>query len=319
MKHDQLQDTALRYFLAVVRAGSISEASARLNVAGSAISRQIAHLEQVLGTPLFERRARGMVASAAGEMLAAYAFRTELEADRLVQDIDALQGLRRGQVRIAMSEGFAIEFVPHAIADFRRTYPGIVFQAAVCAPADVTRRVKKGEADVGVTFSRTPESDIKVEHRQGAPVMAVMRGDHPLARFGQVSVLQMSAYPLALPDPSTTIRQLFDVVSSRQNLMIEPVMVSNNIVALHNFAIACDAISISGEVTVRSRQARGELAVRPIADSGMDARAVELQTLVGRTLPKVVQLFLEFLRARLAQGDDGNGNGADNCDAAFHR
>jgi DNA-binding transcriptional LysR family regulator len=90
MKHHHLQETALRYFLEVVRTGSISEASTRLNVASSAISRQIAGLEEALGTPLFERRPRGMVASAAGEMLAAFAFRTALEADRLVQDIEKI-------------------------------------------------------------------------------------------------------------------------------------------------------------------------------------------------------------------------------------
>ncbi|ABC35696.1 hypothetical protein [Burkholderia thailandensis] len=51
-------------------------------------------------------------------------------------------------------------------------------------------------------------------------------------------------------------------------------MVSNNIVALHNFEIACDAISISGEVTVRSRQARGALAGRPMPIAGwMRARS----------------------------------------------
>lgn len=303
MKHHHLQETSLRYFLEVVRCGSISEASTRLNVAGSAISRQIANLEQALGTPLFERRPRGMVASAAGEMLAAYAFRMALEADRLVQDVDALQGLRRGLVRVATSEGFAIEFLPQVISDFREKYPGMIFQLLVSAPAEVTRRVRKGEADIGVTFSRTPQSEIKVEHRQAAPVMAVMRRGHPLARFEQVSLSQMSAYPLALPDTGTTIRQVFDIVASQLRLVIEPVVVSNYIVSLHNFALASDAISIAGEVTVRHRQLRGELAVIPIHDLGMDARCIELQTLVGRTLPKVVQLFLEFLRGRFAEAE----------------
>jgi hypothetical protein len=64
MKSQQLQDTALRYFLEVVRCGSISEASQRLNVASSAISRQISSLEETLDTVLFERRPRGMVLSA---------------------------------------------------------------------------------------------------------------------------------------------------------------------------------------------------------------------------------------------------------------
>jgi DNA-binding transcriptional LysR family regulator len=45
-----------RYFLEVVRSGSIRVASARLNVVPSALSRQIQNLETELGVPLFERR-----------------------------------------------------------------------------------------------------------------------------------------------------------------------------------------------------------------------------------------------------------------------
>lgn len=300
MKHHRLQETSLRYFLEVARSGSISEASTRLNVASSAISRQISSLEKMLGTPLFERRSRGMVVSAAGEMLATYAFRNALEASRLVQDIDALQGLRRGVVHIATSEGFAIEFLPKAIADFRQTYPAIDFQVAVCASADVTRRVREGVADIGLTFSRTGQPDIKVEHRQSSPVRAIMRPDHPLTRTGSVSLSQISAYPVVLPDTSTTIRQLFDLVTSQQRLAIKPALVSNHIVTLLSYVTVSDAITIAGEVTVDLRRRRGEFAVLPIRDRGLDSRSLEVQTLVGRTLPKVVQVALDFLLQRLA-------------------
>lgn len=92
-----LQETALRYFLEVVRCGSISEASGKLNVAPSAISRQIARLESELDTLLFERRARGMVPSAAGELLAVHARHMQLEADRIGSEILALRGLQRAR------------------------------------------------------------------------------------------------------------------------------------------------------------------------------------------------------------------------------
>ena len=115
----RLQDTALRYFLEVVRSGSVSEAATRLNVSPSAVSRQVAALEDLLGVPLFDRRPRGMAPSAAGELLAAHARRGALEADRVVSDIQALQGLRTGLVRICSSAGFAIEFLPRVMAQFR--------------------------------------------------------------------------------------------------------------------------------------------------------------------------------------------------------
>jgi len=120
MKSQHLQDTALRYFLEVVRCGSISEASQRLNVASSAISRQISSLEDMLDTVLFERRPRGMVLSAGGEMLAAHAQKVALEADRVVADLLALKGLRSGRIRVAASEGFGIEFLPRLISAFQK-------------------------------------------------------------------------------------------------------------------------------------------------------------------------------------------------------
>jgi DNA-binding transcriptional LysR family regulator len=300
MKSHRLQETSLRYFLEVVRCGSISEASQNLNVASSAISRQISSLEQALDAQLFERRPRGMVLSAAGEVLAAHARKSALEAERVVADLLALQGLRIGKVRIATSEGFAIDFLPRLIADFQKRYPAILFQMYVGPPASVSRQVREGNADIGITFSRTPEPDIKVEHRQQAPVLALMRKDHPLSKFKIVSLSQLREYPIALPDPNTTLRQLFDIACSRQKLLFEPRLTSNYIEALFNFAAYdSNAVSITGEVSARHRIAEGGMIVLPIRDGGLNGRDIEIQTLIGRTLPNVVQTFLSYLKGRL--------------------
>jgi DNA-binding transcriptional LysR family regulator len=69
----EMDNTALRYFLEVARSGSLSKASEHLYVAVSALSRQIAKLEEEVGAPLFERRPRGMVLSDAGRLLVGYA------------------------------------------------------------------------------------------------------------------------------------------------------------------------------------------------------------------------------------------------------
>ncbi len=144
-----IQSTALRYFLEVVRCGSISEASQRLNVAASAVSRQIAKLERELETPLLERRARGVVPSAAGERLAVHARKAQLASEQVAAELRGLADLRRGQVRLATTEGFSLDFLPEVIAAFRQGYAGIHFSLEVCAPAVVTRRVQEGDADLG--------------------------------------------------------------------------------------------------------------------------------------------------------------------------
>ena len=163
----RLQDTALRYFLEVVRTGSVSEAATRLSVSPSAVSRQVATLEDLLGVPLFERRPRGMAPSPAGELLAAHALRNALEADRVVADVEALQGLRRGLIRVCCSAGFAIEFLPKAMAQFREQHPGMQFHLRVAAPAAVTQAVLNTEAGIGLTYSRTAERDIELQTLAG--------------------------------------------------------------------------------------------------------------------------------------------------------
>ncbi len=300
MQAPQLQETSLRYFLEVVRCGSISEAAVRLCVSGSAVSRQISGLEALLDVPLFERRPRGMVPSAAGELLAVHARRGALEAERVVTEIEGLKGLRRGHVRLASSAGFAIEFLPQVIADFRNQYPGIQFQLQVSSPGAVTTAVLHGEADIGMTYSRAAEEGVRVEYRQTMPVLAIMRPDHALARLRSVTLAQMHPHAIALPDRDNTVRQLFDIGCSQRGLVFSPVLTSSSFEALTNFVLHSGGLSISGEITVRHRLRRGELHGAVIRERSMDARSIELQTLNGRTLPESSRTFLEFLRAQLA-------------------
>ena len=127
MHAHQLQDTALRYFLEVAQVGSLTEASVRLHVATSAISRQISGLEQTLGTPLFERQPRGMVLTAAGEILAVHARRSRMDAEHALEGIQALQGLRSGLVRVAATEGFSGDFLPRLMQQFRLLHPCLLY------------------------------------------------------------------------------------------------------------------------------------------------------------------------------------------------
>ena len=294
-----LQDTALRYFHEVVQCGSVSGASSRLHVAASAISRQISGLEAQLGRPLFERHARGMVPTAAGDILAQLARRIHADASQALEAIEALDGLRAGTVRIATSDAFANELVPQVCAAFRRQYPGVRFVVAQTSTSQVSQQVLAGHADIGLCFSVAPVKDIAVAHRQSAPVLAVLSPQHALAARRMLSLAELVAQPLALPPPETTIRQMIDMACSRQGLPLEPVLTSNHAKTLLNFALHGGGATVSSEVGVRHMLATGALVAKPLSDAGMDLRDIEVQTLVGRQLPTAAQAFLALLCQRL--------------------
>ena len=299
MRSHFLQDTALRYFLEVARSGSLTEASTRLHVAASALSRQIAGLESQLGTPLFERHPRGMVLTASGEILAAHARRTHLDAERALGEINALQGMHAGQVRLVTSDAFANELIPRLCVEFQRSYAGIEFSVQSLPTPQVPEAVRAGAADIGLCFSRAPHKGVQVAYRQSAPVIALVPPGHPLAASTHLTLARLGQYALGLPPPETAVRQMVDIACSRQGLQLSPVMESNHAKTLLSFVAHGGGVSVSSEVSARYMVAAGLLVARPLRDPGMELRDIEVQTLTGRSLPVAAQAFLELLKQRL--------------------
>ncbi|NDY92513.1 LysR family transcriptional regulator [Ideonella livida] len=302
-KTDQraLQETALRHFLEVAQTGSVTAAAERLHVAPSAVSRSIARLEEALDTLLFERRARGMHLNSAGELLAVHARRAWQDIERVVAEIGSLRGLRSGNVRLASTEGLAAEFLPQLIAGFQRHYPGIRFMLEVCQQADIPRLLRHGDMDIGLTFGTSSERDIQVERRHAAPILAVVSPDHPLANRRQLALAQLAGHALALPPPSSTLRQLFDISCTRQGLSHDAALLCNRLDPAIAFAAAGGGVALCGELAIRSRLQSGAVVGIALRDREMNERHFEVQTLAGRTLPSACRAFLNHLNDLLQQ------------------
>ena len=300
INHRVLQEVALRYFMEVANAGSVTEAAARLEVAPSAVSRQLGRLERELDTLLFERRARGMALNSAGELLAAHTRRAWLDIERVGDEILALRGVRQGVVRLAATEGFAFDFLPALVAGFQQRNPGIRFAIDMCVQAEVARRVREGLTDIGVTVSLTSERGLSVEYRHPSPILAVVAPGHPLAGRRQVSLAQVAAYPLALPAHGSTLRQLLDISCSRQGLALEPVVTSDHLYPLIQYVAHTRAVTFCGEIALRQQLQAGSVVAIALRDREMNERHFEVQTMAGRHLPDAARAFIAHLRETLA-------------------
>jgi DNA-binding transcriptional LysR family regulator len=129
-----------------------------------------------------------------------------------------------------------------------------------------------------------------------------MRDTHPLVKLKQISLRQLEPYPLALPEPDTTVRQLFDIACNRQRIKVEAMLTSSYITSLLGYLRHAPlGITICGEISVREQINRRELVALPLKDRGLDLRNIEVQTLIGRTLSRPAVAFLDYLKTQLAR------------------
>src|SRR3954454_20949167 len=127
MRHLRL----LNHVVEVARTGSIRRAAELLNLTPSAMNRRIQDLEREVGTPLFERRPRGVKLTTAGEMFVRYARSQIADAERMKSQVEDLRGLRRGPVQIICSQALAHDFLASRIAYFRKQHPKVLFDVRV--------------------------------------------------------------------------------------------------------------------------------------------------------------------------------------------
>jgi len=276
-----LLGTATRYFMEVARTGSVTQAAEHLHVAVSAVSRQITKLEDSLGCALFERQARGMALSAAGERLAAYVRTTMLDAERVVDEVKGLGGQRASRIRIACTEGLACGFMAEVMSSFRAAHPSCSIHLQVGTPDEVSRHLLRGEVDLVAKFSVAPEKGLKIEHQQSAPIMVLAAPGHALARRRSVSVADIVRHPLAVPEAGTTVRQMLDLCCSLKGLHYQ-VAYTGNYATLLALTTLGEVLTLSALVSAAHAVRAGELVAVPVSEPQFRQRSLQVLTLQGQ-------------------------------------
>jgi len=290
----------IRYFLAVANTGSLSAASEQLFVAVSAISRQIQRLENQVGVPLFARHARGMVLNEAGEIFAHHVRKNLLDMEYALAEIKGLKAVRRTLIRVACTDGLAFTLLQRLIADFRNDNPGVLFDVKVASTQGVAEALRNGECDVALQFSLHAERGVEVMGSWPAPVLIVMHQTHPLANAPQVTLADLSHYPLALPQQNTTVRQLFELASHMNGSLVEPVMTCDTFSMLFQFLLRTpQSVTICSAFTVLQEAETHGLILRSVGIDQLSQRTLQLQTQSGRPRSAALNVFLTFLLQQL--------------------
>ncbi len=289
----------LRYLEEVVRRGSIRKAAEALNVASSAVNRQILKLEATLGAPLFERRTGGVRLTPAGEILARHARETLYGFARARASIDDLKGLKTGQVRIVALDSLMVDFLPAALEEFHRLYPGVSFSVMASGPSDVGDEVVSGEADIGLSFALGNMEHLKLIARIPTAMHAIVASGHPLARRRVVRLVDCAQYPLALVHDTLPLTPLLEGEFARVGAEPMALLRSNSMEFLRQAVKSGMCVAFFTRLGFVHEIEKREVVAIPLAETRLSGIPLAVMVSARRPLSVAAAAVADHLARRL--------------------
>lgn len=266
----------LRGFVTVCSAGSISRAAERLYVAQPALSLQIRQLEEELGTALFERTPRGVVATAAGEMLLTHATDILRRVDVAYEAVRMAVSQPQGRVAVGLPQSLAKLLTVPLVKEVCAEWPGVDLQIIEQSTGYIPQALLTGHIDIGMTFGGTPESGLRVDRvleerllLVGPPGALSVAPRRDITKTKGVSFAKLAGYPLILPAGLHGLRSLIDRYSATHGTSLNVIAEVNAIPELIALAAAGAGFTILSHAAVQEEWQQGLVSCARIAEDGM--------------------------------------------------
>jgi DNA-binding transcriptional LysR family regulator len=298
-----LHSRLLKYLDEVARLGSIRKAAAHLNVASSAINRQILSLEAELGAPIFERMPRRLRLTATGELLITHVRETLKGHQRVEAQVEALKGLTRGEVTIATMNGLAAGPLPRFLNSVLDAHPRVHVRLRVLPFEQMTNAVLTGEADLALTYNPLNSPGLRVVASHDLALGAVVSAKHPLGRRRQLRLADCVEFPLAIADASMTIRPAVELAFTHANIPLHPTIETNSVEFLKKIARSGRAIAFLNPVDVTEEVEAGEIRHLPLAEFVNHPISLKLIVRARGGLDTFPSLVVEELRKAMPNLD----------------
>ena len=266
----EIYSRSLIYFASVAETGSIRETSRRLNIAPSAVSRQLSHLQERLGVTLFDHLGHSLRLAPAGEELLRH-YRTIMqELDQTLTSISAMYGARTGTVRVATIDSFATGLLADLMSEFSLAYPSIQISLSIHPAPEVAAQVLEGAADVGFTFNPRHHETLTALFRAECPIGVMVRSDHPLAARPIVTYAECVAHPIGLLKPGSAIRAALEQAASAARLPWPKYVEATSVRFLEELARTGRFVIFQVQYPFMPRDEASELVFVPVEDAQLD-------------------------------------------------
>lgn len=292
----KLQD--VRVLLAVVQAGSMGKAAARLGTSQPAVSRSISDLEHALGVRLLDRSPRGVEPTPYGRALINRGIAVFDEIRQGINDIEFLADPTAGELRIGASIVVASGFVSAVTQQLSRRHPRIVFHILAGEAATTYRALHERKIDLLIAriFTRIVDEQMQIETLYEEPHVVVSAKGSPWSRRRKVSLADLANEPWVLPPADTVYGALYVEAFRAAGLPPPPATVVTYTNPVRQALAASGRfLTIVPESVVRFEGKQSKLQALPI-DLPTLRKPIGIITLKHRTVSPVAQLFIDCAR-----------------------
>ncbi|MFR6099926.1 LysR family transcriptional regulator [Amedibacterium intestinale] len=199
----------LQYFYAVTIHQTFSQAAAEMNITQSALSKQIAKLEQELGVFLFNRSHRQITLTNAGKQFLKDTEILLADYQKMIENQYTLKTNHKNTLKIAMLPIFSQYDLAHKLNDFSKKHPSIHLVIDEIEERDLQYKLDYHDYDIYILRGNYHALDsFQYILLYEDELVAVISKQHPLSHLKQLSIQQLKTEKLLLPPKYTNISDL---------------------------------------------------------------------------------------------------------------
>jgi DNA-binding transcriptional LysR family regulator len=294
-----IHSRSIHYFDMIRRCGTIREASRKLHVASSAISRQLMTLEEEVGAPLFDRLPGGLKLTAAGEVFASHVITVLQDEQRVARELEGLKGIRRGDLSILSVEGLNSDFLPAMLELMLKRYPTVQVSIRTVGSNEIPKAIINGEADIGLGFSLPRTRDMRQVSVGKFCIGAVMPPSHPLASLAHVSFAECARYPLILSKAPLSLQATMASIILHHEKPITVLTETDSIDLMKNLSMRGIGIAFQSRLGLAYELDHQMLAHVPLWAPGPVISELGVYVRAGRSVPPVMDAFIRLISEEL--------------------
>lgn len=288
-------------FVQTYRLQSITHAAEELHLAQPAVTRAIKEMEDYYGIRLFERMYHRILPTESGRKLYPQAIQLLNLFDRIetgLRDWDSL-----GKIRVGATVTLGDTVLPKLARRFQQENPGVELQAKVANGDTLATALCENELDLALMENAPARPDLVCEEIGSDSLCAVMAASSPLAQKEQLSLEELSGYPLLVRETGSTARTVLHNAFEAKGLDYHIVWESVSTQALLRAAAEELGVAILPEERVKEQMKAENVVVCSIMGQALKRQRVAVWH-KQKYLTASMKRFLQLCRTQKLQGSE---------------